>query len=115
MNERPLTADADAVKTIAAALGFDDCRIAAVTGPAAHAAAYQEWVAAGEHGDMAYMAKSPSRRADPREVLHGVRAVVTVALRVLFVILVTPKIIRNFELGKTTNASPLSPAFRRLA
>ncbi len=80
MNAPPPSADTEAVKTIAAALGFDDCRIAAVTGPAAHAAAYQEWIAAGEYGDMAYMAKAPSRRADPREVLPGVRAVVTVAL-----------------------------------
>ena len=80
MNAPPPSADADAVKTIAAALGFDDCRIAAVTGPAVHAAAFQKWIAAGEHGDMAYMAKTPSRRTDPREVLPGVRSVVTVAL-----------------------------------
>jgi len=68
------------VKAIAAALGFDDCRIAAVTGPAAHAAEFHEWLARGEHGDMSYMAKAPARRADPREVLPGVQAVVTVAL-----------------------------------
>jgi epoxyqueuosine reductase len=71
---------AENVKTIAAALGFDDCRIAAVTGPAAHAAEFREWIAGGEHGDMDYMAKTPVRRADPREVLPGVQSVVTVAL-----------------------------------
>ena len=35
---------------------------------------------AGEYGDMTWMAKSPGRRADPREVLPGVRSVVVVAL-----------------------------------
>lgn len=80
MNAPPLSVNAATVKTIAAALGFEDCRIAAVTGPAPHAESYQDWIAAGEHGDMGYMAKTPSRRADPREVLPGVRSVVTVAL-----------------------------------
>jgi epoxyqueuosine reductase len=70
----------EAVKYIAASLGLDDCRIAAVTGPAAHAEEYRQWVAAGEYGDMTYMAKSPARRMDPREVLPGVRSMVTVAL-----------------------------------
>lgn len=71
---------AQAVKDVAAAIGFDDCRIAAVRGPAPHAADFQQWLARGEHGDMAYMAKTPSRRADPREVLPGIRSVVVVAL-----------------------------------
>ncbi len=68
------------IKTIAAALGFDDCRIAAVHGPAAHAPEFKDWLARGEHGDMDYMAKTPGRRCDPREVLPGVQSVVTVAL-----------------------------------
>jgi len=71
---------AEAVKSIASSLGLDDCRIAAVTGPAAHGGEFRQWLEAGEYGDMAYMAKSPARRVDPREVLPGVRAVVTVAL-----------------------------------
>lgn len=75
----PATAAA-AVKAVAGALGFDDCRIAAVAGPAAHAEEFHRWIAAGEHGDMDYMAKAPARRTDPREVLPGVQSVVTVAL-----------------------------------
>ncbi|HEX2749600.1 MAG TPA: tRNA epoxyqueuosine(34) reductase QueG [Verrucomicrobiales bacterium] len=71
---------AEAVKRIAAALRFDDCRIAAVTGPAVHGDAFRQWLEAGEYGDMTWMTKSPSRRTDPREVLPGVRSVVTVAL-----------------------------------
>jgi epoxyqueuosine reductase len=71
---------AEAVKRIAASLGFDDCRIAAVTGPATHGEEFRKWLEAGEYGDMQWMAKSPGRRTDPREVLPGVRSVVSVAL-----------------------------------
>ena len=80
MNFLPSDIAARSVKTIASALGFDDCRIAAVTGPAAHAEEFRNWIAAGEHGDMGYMAKAPARRTDPREVLPGVQSVVVVAL-----------------------------------
>lgn len=68
------------IRTFAAELGFDDCRIAAVTGPAPHAGAYQEFVEAGRHGTMQWLAANPHRRMDPREVLEGARSVVTVAL-----------------------------------
>ena len=72
-----------AVLEAAAALGFDDCRIAAVEGPAPHAAAFAEWLEAGAHGTMAWMAARPARRMDPREVLPGCRSVVSVALNYL--------------------------------
>lgn len=68
------------VKRIASALGLDDCRIATITGPAAHAGQYQQWIDAGEHGEMDWMAKNPARRKDPREVLPGARSVIVVAL-----------------------------------
>jgi epoxyqueuosine reductase len=68
------------LKCAAAALGLDDCRIAEITGPAPHHGAFEQWIAAGEHGDMAWMAKTPHRRTDPREVLPGARSVVVVAL-----------------------------------
>ncbi|MES2709727.1 MAG: tRNA epoxyqueuosine(34) reductase QueG [Verrucomicrobiota bacterium] len=71
---------AESVKHIAAALGLDDCRIAAITGPAAHAEHYQQWIDAGEHGEMDWMAKNPDRRKDPRQVLPGARSVIVVAL-----------------------------------
>ncbi|HWB05732.1 MAG TPA: tRNA epoxyqueuosine(34) reductase QueG [Verrucomicrobiales bacterium] len=81
MNTPPdLVASAESVKEIAGLLGFDDCRIAAVTGPAPHGEAFRQWVNAAEYGDMTWMAKAPARRMDPREVLPDVRSVVTVAL-----------------------------------
>ena len=68
------------VKRIAATLGLDDCRIAALTGPAPHAAEFQAWLEAGRHGSMTWLEKTPHRRMDPREVLPGARSVITVAL-----------------------------------
>ena len=79
-----MTSDPDipaaGVKHIAAALGFSDCRIAALTGPAPHAAEFQAWLDAGQHGSMAWLEKNPNRRKDPREVLPGAQSVITVAL-----------------------------------
>jgi epoxyqueuosine reductase len=70
---------ADAIKALAREVGFDDCRIAAAA-EAEHAGSFREWIAEGCHGDMAWMERTPERRCDPREVLPGCRAVVTLAL-----------------------------------
>ncbi len=81
-SDSPLAPEAAAahLKSVAAALGLDDCRIAEITGPAPHHGAFAQWIAAGEHGDMTWMAKTPHRRMDPREVLPGARSVVVVAI-----------------------------------
>lgn len=68
------------VKQVALRLGFSDCRIAAVHGPADHGERFLEWVGDGRYGDMDWMAANPHRRMDPRLVLPGARAVVCVAL-----------------------------------
>ncbi len=69
----------DNVKFIARSLGFDDCRIAPVH-RATHAAAYEQWIAEGKHGDMAWLARNVERRTDPALVLPGAQAVIVVAL-----------------------------------
>lgn len=61
-------------------LGFADCRVAEIRGEAPHADLFRQWIADGSYGDMAWMAKNPHRRADPREVLPGAQAVVVLAL-----------------------------------
>lgn len=68
-----------AVKALAAALGFDDCRIAAAR-PAAHADTFRQWLADGCHGSMAWLERTPERRCDPGQVLPGCRSVITLAL-----------------------------------
>jgi epoxyqueuosine reductase len=61
------------------ALGFDDCRVAPAL-PAAHRALFEQWIAEGKHGDMAWMARNVERRTDPRVVLPGARSVIVLAL-----------------------------------
>jgi len=79
LNSETEEASADTVKSIARALGFDDCRIA-VAKEATHAEAFREWISEGLHGDMAWMEKTPQRRCDPREVLPGCKSVICLAL-----------------------------------
>ncbi len=60
-------------------LGFADCRVTAAL-PAAHRAVYEQWVAEGKYGDMAWMARNVERRGDPRLVLDGARSVIVLAM-----------------------------------
>jgi epoxyqueuosine reductase len=69
----------DQVKSRAAELGFDACRIASAR-VATHADAFREWIAAGKHGEMAWLERSPDRRCDPREVLPGCKSLICLAL-----------------------------------
>ena len=63
----------------ARALGFDDCRIAPAQ-PAAHRALFEQWIAEGKHGDMAWLARNPERRTDPTLVLPGAKSVIVLAM-----------------------------------
>lgn len=60
-------------------LGFAECRVAPAE-PAAHREAFMAWVEAGTFGDMAWMARDPERRSDPRIVLEGAKSVVVLAM-----------------------------------
>lgn len=60
-------------------LGFSDCRIAEA-GPAPHHQLFEQWIAEGKHGDMAWMARNMDRRTDPRLVQPGARSVIVLAL-----------------------------------
>jgi epoxyqueuosine reductase len=69
------------IKARALELGFDAAGIAAIA-PGPPIARFDAWLAAGRHGDMAWLAteRSRERRADPARILPGVRSVVCVAL-----------------------------------
>jgi epoxyqueuosine reductase len=60
-------------------LGFAECRIAAAQ-PAAHREVYEQWIAEGKYGDMAWMARNLERRTDPRIVVLGARSIIVLAL-----------------------------------
>lgn len=84
----------DAIKQEARALGFSAVGICRITdrtpAPAANRGTdfpsqrlyirLQEWLRRGYHGTMAWMAREPSRRADPLLVLPGCRSLISVGM-----------------------------------
>jgi epoxyqueuosine reductase len=75
------TAISEEIVAQARRLGFDRVGIAPAA-PAATAAPYRAWLAAGYHGEMAYLARpdAVAKREDPARILPGVRAVVALAI-----------------------------------
>lgn len=61
------------------ALGFDLVGIAPAERLEEEGARLEEWLAAGRHGSMEWMARDPERRIDARRLLPGARSVVVVA------------------------------------
>ena len=67
------------IKTKALDLGFDLIGIAPAE-RAPHAEAYRRWLAQGYQAGMAWLARNPERRKDPRQVVTGAQSVVLVGL-----------------------------------
>jgi epoxyqueuosine reductase len=67
------------IEALATAAGFKTVRFAAV-GPTPHADAYRAWIAAGHHGEMAWLARAVEGRADPRHWLPTARSAVVLAV-----------------------------------
>ena len=66
------------IKSKALALGFDLVGIVPA-GPLASFGAFERWIADGRHGEMAYLARNPERRGDPRQLLPGAKSILVVA------------------------------------
>lgn len=60
-------------------LGFDACRVTTAAPPDT-APRFEAWLAAGRHGEMAYLARNTALRLDPRLLLPGARSIVTLAV-----------------------------------
>jgi epoxyqueuosine reductase len=71
--------DSAAIKRHAQALGLDACGITSAD-PSHHAAFFRQWAEEGRAGEMAWMAREPERRSDPRAVLPGARSLVVAGL-----------------------------------
>jgi epoxyqueuosine reductase len=67
------------IKTKAHDLGFDLIGIAPAE-RAPHAEAYRRWLERGYQAGMAWLARNPERREDPRQVVTGAQSVVVVGL-----------------------------------
>ncbi|MEI7732182.1 MAG: tRNA epoxyqueuosine(34) reductase QueG [Verrucomicrobiota bacterium] len=59
-------------------LGFDACRITTATPPASHPQ-FQQWLANGHHGEMAWIARGAEKRGNLELILPGVKSVITLA------------------------------------
>jgi epoxyqueuosine reductase len=59
-------------------LGFDDCRFTTAH-PPDHAAQFQNWLQAGLHGQMDYLARNAHKRIDPALVLADAKTIITLA------------------------------------
>jgi len=68
----------DRIAQRARELGFDACRVTSAVPPDS-APHFEQWIAAGQHGEMGYLARNASKRIEPSRVLEGARSIVTLA------------------------------------
>ena len=67
------------IKEQALALGFDLVGITPLASPT-HGAAFGDWLAAGYHGEMAYLPARAAQRLDPALLAPGARSLIMVAV-----------------------------------
>jgi len=60
-------------------LGFDACRVTSADSPAT-APQFERWLAAGQHGEMTYLARNAAKRVEPDLVLPNAKSIVTLAV-----------------------------------
>lgn len=68
------------IKLKAQALGFNKVGFAPATALTEEGAKLREWLTRGFHGQMAYLARNPEQRGDPRLLMPSAKSVVCVAL-----------------------------------
>jgi epoxyqueuosine reductase len=68
------------IKERAREIGFDKVGIVSAAALTEEGQRLREWLDRGFHGQMGYMARDPSQRADPRLLMPSARSVVCVAL-----------------------------------
>jgi epoxyqueuosine reductase len=68
---------ADTIKSIAAAMGFDDCGIAKAMRLDEDARRLENWLNKGLHGEMKYMENHFELRTDPTKLVPGAQSVIT--------------------------------------
>lgn len=69
----------EAIRQRALELGFNDCRFTTAAPPAT-AGHLRDWLAAGQHAGMDWLARNADKRMDPQLVLPGVKTVIALAV-----------------------------------
>jgi len=72
--------DLPTLKTRARALGFDAIGVTSASAPALWAERLALWLERGDHGEMAWMAETFARRADPRALWSEAKSVIMLAV-----------------------------------
>ncbi len=71
----------ETIKAEAKCLGFSACGIARADAiDETHSLRYKQWLEAGCHGEMDYLARGLDMRLDPRLLVEGARSIVSVAM-----------------------------------
>lgn len=70
---------AEEIRREARALGFVSVGVAPAVALPPHQRAFRRFVAEGRHAGMAYLAREPERREDPRRLLPGAKTVIALA------------------------------------
>ena len=68
-----------AIRQRAIELGFDDCRFTTAAPPES-ASHLNHWLATGQHGEMAWLARNSDKRGDVQCVLPGAQSVISLAV-----------------------------------
>ena len=69
-----------AIKRKALELGFDKVGVVRAEALADEDDHFQEWLQRGYQGEMAYLARNPAERSDPRKIFPAAKSVIVVAL-----------------------------------
>jgi epoxyqueuosine reductase len=67
-----------AIRQRALELGFDECRFTTSAAPAG-ADHFQRWLAGKRQGEMAWLERTATKRADPQKVLAGAKSIIVLA------------------------------------
>jgi epoxyqueuosine reductase len=67
------------IRQRASELGFDDCRFASAAAPGS-AKQFQNWVAEGKFGEMAWMERNAAKRVEPQKVLAEAKTAICLAV-----------------------------------
>ena len=66
------------IKNKAKSLGLLDCAILPVEFLEEEQSHFQNWLAKGMHGEMAYMARNSEKRLDPKKLFEGAKTIIVV-------------------------------------